>query len=449
MTQHHDPRVIIETLRLIVDAGNVIEIRALDAVVGNRWPGTLSGYFDDPDKLAQAVGTIKTAKGIYITLNPVNPDLLARKHNRIDKAEKGGLTQDSHILCRRWLLIDCDAQRLSGISASDTEHQEALDRAASVRDYLSGQAWPVPIVADSGNGGHLLYRIDLPADDGGLVERCLEALANRFDDEKIKVDTSVSNPGQLCKLYGTKAGKGDSIPSRPHRIATILTKPDKLKVVPTARLEALADQSQSTPSLGSSSSSRSSASAFDVQAFIDRHGLDATGPEPWNGSQGPGQRWVLKTDPVDGVHNDGSCYIVQHTSGAVSAGGHHNSSTWEWADLRAQYEPIRDEIERLADEAEPVKSTVDVVVVEDGWTQPAPLMAGKQCPEFPLDDAFPPGLAPIRDYVSAVAEALQVPVDLPAMLLLPVGAVALAQKFEIEVTPEWREPSAIWTLTLL
>lgn len=40
--------------------------------------GTVSGYFDNLEQLARAAYEADgTAPGIYVTLNPVNPDLLA------------------------------------------------------------------------------------------------------------------------------------------------------------------------------------------------------------------------------------------------------------------------------------------------------------------------------------------------------------------------------------
>ncbi len=41
-------------------------------------------------------------------------------------------------------------------------------RAREVRDHLRGQGWPEPVVGDSGNGAHLLYRADLPNDPESL-----------------------------------------------------------------------------------------------------------------------------------------------------------------------------------------------------------------------------------------------------------------------------------------
>ncbi len=166
------------------------------------------------------------AQGAYITINPVNVDLLARSANRVRVAGKDfPLTTDADITARGWLPIDLDPVRPRGISATEEEHELAIARARQIRDALRTEGWPSPILADSGNGGHLLYKIDLPADDSSVVKRCLEALALRFEDERIKVDQTVFNPARIWKLYGTVSRKGDSLPDRPHRLARILEMP--------------------------------------------------------------------------------------------------------------------------------------------------------------------------------------------------------------------------------
>ena len=139
-----DAEAIAQAIQLIV-ADGVTELRALDAVTAvDRWPHTESGYFNDPVKLAVAVGEIKHAKGIYIVANPVDPALLARAENRTRKASKGESTQDTNILRRRWLLIDADAKRPSGISATDHEHAAAIDRCRGIYCYLRDCGWPTP-----------------------------------------------------------------------------------------------------------------------------------------------------------------------------------------------------------------------------------------------------------------------------------------------------------------
>ncbi len=153
----------------------------------------------------------------------MNPDLLARAVNRVRVASKGcPATADTDILKRRWLPIDLDPVRPAGISSNDEEHALAIGRAWQLRDALRAMGWPDPIVADSGNGAHLLYRINLPANDQGLIKKCLEALALRFDDDRVLVDQAVFNPARIWKLYGTVSRKGDSVPERPHRRSRIL-----------------------------------------------------------------------------------------------------------------------------------------------------------------------------------------------------------------------------------
>jgi hypothetical protein len=106
---------------------------------------------------------------------------------------------------------------VEGIPSTDAEKVDAWETIRAVRSYLDTEGWPAPVLADSGNGYHLLYRIDLPTDDCGLVQRVLQKLACRFDSDAVKIDQKVFNPSRICKLYGTLARKGDHTPERPHR----------------------------------------------------------------------------------------------------------------------------------------------------------------------------------------------------------------------------------------
>jgi hypothetical protein len=103
-------------------------------------------------------------------------------------------------------------------------------KAGVVLDYLTAQGWPQPVSADSGNGIHLLYSIDLPNDDSSrdLVKGSLEALAARFDDGAVKIDRSVHNAGRIVKLHGTVANKGDNIPEAPWRLSKLHTVPERI-----------------------------------------------------------------------------------------------------------------------------------------------------------------------------------------------------------------------------
>ena len=205
-----DKESIIAALKLWFREGDVFEIRVLDATT-SEWmrPHMESGYFDYehiPDA-AEAIGKLRSFRGAYATVNPVNPDLLARACNRLRGITREATTADTDIVARRWLLIDCDPKRVSGVSSSDPEHEAALSMACKIRSGLAASGWPDPILIDSGNGAQMMYRIDLPVADGDLVQRCIAGIATAGDD-KVDVDLTVFNPARIWRIPGTMNCKG-------------------------------------------------------------------------------------------------------------------------------------------------------------------------------------------------------------------------------------------------
>lgn len=210
--------IILKALHLLCPDG-VFELRCPDTS-----KATISGYFDN-HKIA-AVSALKLSghvPAVYVTLNPVDPSLLARSTNRL-KAYAKYTTADKDIIRRRWLPFDFDPTRPAGISATDAEHQLAIDRAIQARDWLTSLGFPVGILADSGNGAHLLYRVDGPNDKDAtdLIEGAIKVTSEKFSDDRVKVDLSVHNPARIWKLYGTRVCKGDALPDRPHRMARVI-----------------------------------------------------------------------------------------------------------------------------------------------------------------------------------------------------------------------------------
>jgi hypothetical protein len=112
-----DASVIQNALALLCEPGQVVELRCVNYEEtpsrGKRsFTGTLSGYFDDFATLArEAAQASPRAKGTYITLNPVDPSLLARQANRTALAKEAETTADTKILRRRWLPLDFDPVR--------------------------------------------------------------------------------------------------------------------------------------------------------------------------------------------------------------------------------------------------------------------------------------------------------------------------------------------------
>lgn len=217
---------IRRALGVLFEPGAVVELRAF-----NELGWTRSGYFDDHEALAEAAAVLdRQGWQIYVSLNPVDEALLARAANRVKDRPKA-TTSDNDVVRRRWLLIDLDPVRPSGVSASEEEKAAAKVRAQEIARFLLARGWPYPIVADSGNGYHVLYRIDLPNDreSRDQVKSVLEALAFRFDDDRVRIDMTVHNAARISRLYGTTTRKGDPTTERPHRTSKIVLTPKEVQ----------------------------------------------------------------------------------------------------------------------------------------------------------------------------------------------------------------------------
>jgi hypothetical protein len=332
-----DPATIADALAALCEPGAIYELR----VLGSR-RGTVSGYYDGLPALASdAAKCSGRSAGVYVTLNPVEPALLARSANHMTAYAKH-TTTDADITCRRWILLDFDPSRPSGISSSDDEHEAALARAKDCRDWLIEEGF-IPaslLLADSGNGAHILLRVDLPNDDKAkaLVQSILAAVADRFGDEAIIVDTGTFNAARISKVYGTIAAKGDSLPERPHRLSGIIDAPPLATPAPMDVLESLAGLAPMQALPHARASGRSE--RLDIDLFISQYLADtAAPPKPWEG----GRRWVLTPCPFDPAHNNGSAVIIQQASGALGFKCHHTSCQGrDWHALRQRFEPRQD-----------------------------------------------------------------------------------------------------------
>jgi hypothetical protein len=227
------------------DKGEVVEIRGLGLRGNNNawegWPGgggVVSGYFDNAVDFERASNSLDEAgaRGVYFTLNPVIPDLLARRVNRLVASPKS-TTDDTHILCLRWLPIDIDPVRPSDLSSSEDELKKAAEVARKITEWLEGEiGFKKGLRACSGNGYHLCYRLpDLPNDEAHrrLIQNGIRAIASRFTDAHVDIDVKVGNPARIWKCYGTVSRKGDHTETRPHRKSFLFEgQPKRLDDVP-------------------------------------------------------------------------------------------------------------------------------------------------------------------------------------------------------------------------
>jgi hypothetical protein len=188
--------------------------------------GIISGYFNDKDKAAELIQQVEAEAqpaAIYLSVNPVNPALLARASNRLKALGRGDpRTQEKDVVCLRWLMIDLDPVRPKGVSSTESERLSASKRERKVHDYLWDKFGLMPYIkASSGNGIHMFCRLpDLrnTPENRFLLQNCLLALSQKLSTDKVHVDKETYKLNQSIRAYGVSWNrKGDNVKERPHR----------------------------------------------------------------------------------------------------------------------------------------------------------------------------------------------------------------------------------------
>ncbi len=324
-------------IELLQAPGEVFEVRVIGTASRKD---IISGYFQDADTLFQKFNTIDLRKrNVYITLGEVREECFSRSQCERFEKNPAVTTNDNDIIAYRWLFVDLDPVRPTGISSSDEQLKCAEELRNKVYKYLQSLGFPEPIKAMSGNGYHLLYRIDIPNDEKGraLVGRCLKNLASLFDNDEVKIDTTNSNPSRICKLHGTLAQKGTSTKKRPHRMSKLENVPEPLVTASRNVLQALADElpDETEPVKIRRGFSTQQKADFDLLAFMREHRLSYS-----EDSNDRAKIYKLDHCPFDPSHTNGDAKIFQYGDGAIAFKCHHNSCRkYKWQDVRLKYEP--------------------------------------------------------------------------------------------------------------
>lgn len=325
------PSVVIkQALDLIHEPGAVFEVR-----IPKTKAGTLSGYFNDTAKAALAIARENGRhQGIYVTVNPVKPSLLARMENVIDISQT--TTTDAEIDRRRWFLLDFDPVRPTGISSTDGEVDAAKDTAERTAEWLTSLGWPEPMQASSGNGWHLMYRIDMPNDDAANVDIqfATKMLASIFTDDKVNVDSVVHNASRIWKVYGTISAKGSSTSERPHRVAQIQKVPHELGIVTPEQIENVARALRDAKS--EEFKDMTGEYISDMSKWLTERGQTVvSGPRPMFGNEG--QKWLLDKCPFDHNHKQPMVGLVNNRP--VFRCLHNSCSSHRWKEFREKIDP--------------------------------------------------------------------------------------------------------------
>ena len=200
---------------------------------------------------------------------------------------------------RWWLFIDFDAIRPTG-SSTDAEKATTFAVAKRAQEFLSLRGWGNPVVGDSGNGGHLLYRIDLPntPEVTTLIRRTLEVLGKQFNSSAVNVDPTVYDASRITKAYGSMVRKGDNTPERPHRQSRILESGDGT-VVTAEQLQNLVDDFSNEPEVETKSkTSTPPLTSSDMEAFFQHCGINWHPAEPHTQDGKSGVKYHIRSVPV-------------------------------------------------------------------------------------------------------------------------------------------------------
>ena len=316
-----------EALSILKDPGQLFEIRIL------KGKTIISGYFTDVDVLAKAFETVDLRNAnVFYTLNSINQDCYSRTQRDCFRQEKT-TTSDNDIEFYQWMLVDLDPVRSTGISSTNAELTEAYEVANKIVEYLRGKNFPIPVMALSGNGIHLLYRIALKntPENAALIEKCLKALDLMFSTEKVEIDKKVFNPSRISKLYGTTAQKGSSTKDRPHRMSRIIKKPAEVVLTKKEMLERLAAEYPEEHTV-----QRKKDGDFDLDSWISEHGIRIESVKTWKDTT----KYILEECPFDSNHKAPDATLIKMASGAICFKCFHNScSGHDWHEFRLKYEP--------------------------------------------------------------------------------------------------------------
>ena len=304
-----------------------------------------SGYFDNVDSLISSIKPYADMddEQMYFVLNKIDNACFGRQQSgKIVKSPKI-TTNDNDIVKRCFVFVDFDPVRKSGTNASNEEFEYAHKKAQEVFVFLRGRGFSEPIICKSGNGLHLVYKVDMPndAETTETLKRFYEYLSSIYSDDKVDIDTKVFNLARLCKLYGTMAKKGANLQDRPWRMSEIIYVPKELDITPIEKFKGLADllpKEEPNQAPNRSNNRQYNNAPFDIRTWLNEHGIVYKEEK-----QGNSTRFTLETCPWVDQHSDHKKWdsaLFQDSDGKLTFNCHHSHCKGKsWMDFRLFYEP--------------------------------------------------------------------------------------------------------------
>ena len=309
----------------------LVEVRIVD----NAYKRTYSGYFTDVDTLLNEIRKYDNCN-IYFTLNAINPACYDREqHDRIVTKPKS-TTSDNDIVGRDWILIDIDTKKPSDTNSTDEEKEMAKEVVNNVFKFLRDEGFEKPVVCDSGNGFHLLYKIAMKNNNENttICKEFLQVLDMLFSNPNVEIDCSTFNSSRICKLYGTFSRKGSNTKKRPQRESKILRIPDEVKITPNeyfAKVAAMLPKPEQP-----SKSNYYSNEKFDLEAFLNKHHIAVRNIVRTSSFT----KYILEECPFNSSHRAPDSAIFEMSNGGLGFKCLHSScSQYTWKDFRLKFEP--------------------------------------------------------------------------------------------------------------
>ncbi len=276
----------------------VIEIRM--HTPEDRWP---SGYFSDAEAILGVIDEFP-ANNLYTTINRFE----GQATNRISNTAKA--VSNADITHRKRLFFDFDPVRKPKTPSSDPQLDEAKARARLFMRDRQAEGWPDPVIAMSGNGYHLQYRISFESTvvSSNALSELYAAWKLKYSDSAVGFDQGVHNAARIARLYGSENMKGQPSEWLPFRHSKIIEMP------PTYR----------------------TLSGVDLRKALERFKVKKLRPSrrPQYDYQTTGkgdyrtlnvEEWLIETGHYKGYNKAKGCYLIHcpfeadHTSGASYA----------------------------------------------------------------------------------------------------------------------------------